>query len=123
LNWLLSGDFDYSNGMRIPYMPMHTFGASADFPWETGSLLISGHYESLRYADTTNLLELDPYLLLNVTVNQKIGGNFTAFMIMRNLLNTLYTSFAEYPMPGLTITLGIRFNIEGIGAKNSGDDK
>jgi vitamin B12 transporter len=117
LNWLLSGDFDYSNGMRIPYMPMHTFGASADFPWETGSLLISGHYESLRYADTTNLLELDPYFLLNVTVNQKIGGNFTAFMIARNLLNTLYTSFAEYPMPGITLTLGIRINFEGIGNK------
>jgi vitamin B12 transporter len=117
LNWLLSGDFDYSSGMRIPYMPMHTVGASADFPWETGSLLISGHYESLRYADTTNLLELDPYFLLNLTVNQKIGNNITAFMILRNMLNTLYTSFAEYPMPGITLTLGMRLNFEGIGRK------
>ena len=119
LNWLLSGDFDYSSGMRIPYMPMHTVGASADFPWETGSLLISGHYESLRYADTTNLLELDPYFLLNLTVNQKIGNNITAFMILRNMLNTLYTSFAEYPMPGITLTLGMRLNFEGIGRKET----
>jgi hypothetical protein len=27
---------------------------------------------------------------------------------VRNALNALYTSFAEYPMPGLTATVGIR---------------
>jgi vitamin B12 transporter len=97
---------------------MHTFGASLDLSWgakdspKAGSILLSGHYESLRFANTANITELDPYFLLNVNVNQQIGKNLTAFAVARNLLNTSYESFDDYPMPGITITLGMRFNFE-----------
>jgi outer membrane cobalamin receptor len=91
-------------------MPGHTIGASVDVPWETGSLLVSGHFETMRYTETANITELDPYLLLTVNVNQKIGKNLTAFGVARNILNQSYESFDDYPMPGLTVTLGIRAN-------------
>jgi vitamin B12 transporter len=99
-------------------MPTHTIGASVDIPWKIGpekyegSLLISGHYESLRYAEVTNITELAPYFLLNLTVNQRVGKNLTAYTIIRNALNTSYESFYDYPMPGITLTLGMRFNLE-----------
>jgi vitamin B12 transporter len=79
---------------------------------KAGSLLISGHYESLRFANTSNITKLDPYFLLNVTVNQQIGKNLTVFAVGRNLLNASYESLDEYPMPGITVTLGVRFNVE-----------
>jgi vitamin B12 transporter len=91
---------------------MHTIGASLDIPWKTGSLLISGHYETLRYADTANITELNPYFRVNVNVNQKRGKNLTAFGVIRNILNQSYESFDDYPMPGLTVTLGIRMHFE-----------
>jgi vitamin B12 transporter len=126
-SWLLNGGLELSDNIRIPYMPMHKFGVSLKFPWKTGSranggskghegsLLISGAYEGLRYADTANITELDPHFLLNITVNQQINKNISAFAAARNVLNAHYTSFADYPMPGITLTLGMRVNFEGAG--------
>jgi vitamin B12 transporter len=127
LSYLLAYGYTFSDDKRIPYMPDHTVGFSIDLPWNMGSknyegsLLLSAHYETLRYADTENISILDPYFLLNLHINQKLGKNLGAFAVFRNLLNSSYQSFYEYPMPGLTITLGVRLNIEGIGAKNSRD--
>ncbi|GHV03175.1 hypothetical protein FACS189485_05620 [Spirochaetia bacterium] len=120
LSYLLSYGYTYDSDKRIPYMPMHSIGASVNIPWKIGakgnegSLLISGHYESLRYAETANITELDPCFLLNITVNQHINKNISAFAVGRNILNTSYESFNDYPMPGLTITIGMRVNYEGI---------
>jgi vitamin B12 transporter len=111
-SWLLSGAAGFADNLRIPYMPAHILTASLELPWKTGSLLISGHYESLRFADTGNLIKLDPYFLLNMTANQEAGKNVTLFGSLRNILNARYVSFAEYPMPGITFTLGLRVNRE-----------
>jgi vitamin B12 transporter len=116
LSWLLNDGLDFSDALRIPYMPTHIVGGSVDVSWKSettaaGSLLVSAHWESLRYADTLNSIELEPYCLVNVTVNQSIGKGFSAFVVLRNALNQLYTSFAEYPMPGVSLTIGGKFKI------------
>jgi vitamin B12 transporter len=111
-SYLLSYGFSWEDGQRIPYQPMHTLGAGLDVSWGSGSVLISGHYESLRYYSVTNLIGLEPYLLLTVNLNQNIGKNFTVFTILRNLLNQSYESYNRYPMPGITLTMGMRFSIQ-----------
>ena len=108
LSYLLSFGYRFASDKRIPYNPLHTMGGSLDIPWETGSLLISGHYESLRYSDRANLSKLKPYFLLNANLNQSIGKNFAVFAVLRNILNTSYESFSDYPMPGISLTLGMR---------------
>jgi vitamin B12 transporter len=117
LSYLLSYGYTYASDKRIPYMPVHTVGASLDIPWgkegsgKSGSLLVSGHYEGLRFANTSNITKLDPYFLLSVNINQEIGKNLTAFAAARNILNSSYESFSDYPMPGITVTLGMRMNL------------
>jgi vitamin B12 transporter len=112
LSWLLDGASGFADNLRIPYMPMHVLGFSADIPWNPGSprgegsLLISGRCESFRFADTGNLIKLEPFFLLDMTVNVRLRKNITAFGILRNILNTRYVSFAGYPMPGINFTLG-----------------
>jgi vitamin B12 transporter len=115
LNYILIGrtgdHIGFSSNIRIPYMPLHAMGASLEIQWETGSLLIFGQYEGLRYADyttTMNLDELDPRFLLNITLNQKINKNLMAFAVLRNALNESYVSMADYHMPGITATVGIK---------------
>jgi vitamin B12 transporter len=108
LSWLLSGNLAFADSYRIPYMPTHIIGGSADLMWKTGSLLVSAHYESTRYADTLNELVLDPHCIIHATINQDIGKNFTAFASLRNILNAHYESFAGYYMPGITLTVGVR---------------
>jgi outer membrane cobalamin receptor len=112
LSYLLSFDYDFDSDKRIPYSPEHTIGASLEVFWDSGSFSFSGHYESVRYDDRANLVKLKPHFLINATVNQKIGGNFMFFGAVRNLLNESYESFYRYPMPGITLTLGMKFNIE-----------
>jgi vitamin B12 transporter len=108
LSYLLSYGYTFASRQRIPYSPEHTISGSLDFVWDSGSLLISGHYEGLRYHDVANLTTLMPHFLLNATLNQKAGKHFTIFGALRNILNTSYESFYDYPMPGITLTLGIR---------------
>jgi outer membrane cobalamin receptor len=112
LSYLLSFGYNFNDDKRIPYSPVHTIGGSLEIQWKTGSVLISGHFESLRYDDRANLSELKPYFLLNATVNQKIGKNLTVFGVLRNILNESYQSFNDYPMPGITLTIGLRANLE-----------
>jgi outer membrane cobalamin receptor len=111
LSWLLSGSLSFADGYRIPYMPTHIIGGQADLQWKTGSLLVSAHYESTRYADTLNEMALAPHCIVHATVNQDIGKNFTAFASLRNILNAHYESFAGYYMPGISLTAGVRARI------------
>jgi vitamin B12 transporter len=108
LSWLLSGGLSLAEGYRIPYMPTHIVGGSADLAWKTGSLIVSAHYESTRYADTVNEMALEPYCTVHMTVNQGIGKKVTVFASLRNVLNAHYESFAGYYMPGITLTVGGR---------------
>jgi len=112
LSYLLSFGYEFADNKRVPYSPAHTIGGSLEIPWEGGSVIISGHYESPRYDDRANLTRLKPYFLLNASVNQKIGKNFTAFGVLRNILNESYQSFNDYPMPGITLTVGLRASLE-----------
>jgi vitamin B12 transporter len=108
ISYLLSYGYSYSSDKRIPYMPVHILGVSLDISWETGCLFVSGRYESPRYADTANLNEIETPFLLDIILNQKIGGNLTVFANLRNALNRSYQSHVDYYMPGATLTVGIK---------------
>jgi vitamin B12 transporter len=112
LSYLLSYGYDFSSEKRIPYMPAHIIGAALEIPWESGGIIISAHYESLRYTDRANITVLDPHFLLNMTINQKTGKYITVFASLRNMLNESYESFQDYPMPGFTASLGVRTQLE-----------
>jgi vitamin B12 transporter len=113
MSWLLSGDLTFSDDKRIPYMPVHTLGVSLELPWKTvkselpGSFAIIGRFESVRYTNTANSRELEPCFLLSITYNQKVNKNIGVFGKLNNVLNTAYFSYADYPMPGISLILGI----------------
>jgi vitamin B12 transporter len=112
ISFLLSYGYTFNSNKRIPYNPEHTAGGSVEIFWNSGSLSVGGRYESLRYHDTANLTALKPVFLLNAAINQKIGDNLTVFGALRNILNVSYESFYYYPMPGITLTFGVRANLE-----------
>ena len=114
-SYLLSFGYNFSSNKRIPYAPVHTLGASLEVPWNTGSLLITFHFESMRFEDRANISFLDPHFLLNVTLNQKLGKHFTLFSSLRNILNQSYESFYDYHMPGINLTVGLRMIFGGLG--------
>jgi vitamin B12 transporter len=116
LSWLLGNGLGFGDNVRIPYMPAHIFTTSLELPWKAGGLpgsfTVSGRFESSRYADTGNNITLDPHFTLDLVFNQKVNKNAAVFGIVRNALNAHYVSFADYPMPGLTFTTGLRVDIQ-----------
>ncbi|AEF80502.1 TonB-dependent receptor plug domain-containing protein [Leadbettera azotonutricia] len=118
LSYLLSYGYTWSSGKRIPYMPVHTAGAALDLPWNSantaasGSLILQGRWESVRYTNTSNITKLMYPFIFDLTLNQKTGEYFTVFVVGRNLLNKPYESFSGYFMPGMTVTLGLRMDIQ-----------
>ena len=122
-SWLLNGDLDYENSFRIPYMPTHIIGGSVDLRWKTGSLFISAHYETTRYADTMNQMPLDPYCVMHATLNQNAGKHLTIFASLRNILNAQYESFASYYMPGISLVIGVRTKFDFSEKKKSTVDE
>jgi outer membrane cobalamin receptor len=112
VSWLLSGDLRFADSFRIPYMPTHIIGGTVDLKWKTGSLLVSAHFETTRYADTLNEMVLDPHCIVHATYNQDIGKYLTGFASLRNILNSHYESFAGYYMPGISLTMGIKGKFE-----------
>ncbi|MCL2209239.1 MAG: TonB-dependent receptor [Treponema sp.] len=110
LSYLLYYGYTFSSNKRIPYNPEHTINASTEIFWLSGSVTFNSHFESTRYHDTANITALKPVFLLNANINQNIGKDFTVFCALRNILNVSYESFYDYPMPGITLTLGARLN-------------
>ena len=110
LTYLLAYGHTFSSGIRVPYSPEHTLSVSLEVPWNSGSLVLSGNFESRRFHDVSNLVELSPYFLLNAAYDQKIGGNLVLFASLRNILNRNYESFYNFPMPGISATVGVRVN-------------
>jgi vitamin B12 transporter len=100
-----------ANNRRIPYMPTHMAGFALEGGWGRGLIIVSGHFESARFSDTANARELAPFFLLNLNIRQKIG-DLTLFCVVRNILNVSYQTFVDYPMPGVSATLGVKFQRE-----------
>ena len=111
LSYMLDDGKTFSSDVRVPYSPLFTAGFSLNIIWETGSVLLSGHFESERF-DTTPSNLLKPHFLFNASMNQKIGDNLVMFGALRNILNSSYQSRYNCPMPGITLTLGMRVNLE-----------
>jgi vitamin B12 transporter len=108
---LLTGGAVWGDGNRIPYMPTHIAGFALEGGWNTGLIIISGHFESARFADVANARALAPFFLLNLNVRQRLGA-LTLFGAVRNILNVSYQTFMDYPLPGISGTLGITFQME-----------
>jgi outer membrane cobalamin receptor len=39
-----------------------------------------------------------------------LSRNFAVFLALHNALNRSYESYSDYPMPGITVTLGLKIN-------------
>ncbi|MDR0554627.1 MAG: TonB-dependent receptor [Treponema sp.] len=111
MSWLLAYGYTWESDKRIPYMPVHRPGLRVELAWKGGSLALSGVYEAERVAEDYTTV-LDPWFSLTVNANQKIGERFAAFAVIRNALDQRYQSFKGYPMPGITVTVGIKANFE-----------
>lgn len=108
-NRLLDKNNSLTYGKRIMWTPDLTAAISTRFAFEYFTWSIDANYTGSRYTSNLNLYELEPYVLLNTSLEFTKIAWFTPYLRGENLLNTDYESAENYPMPGISLTVGIKF--------------
>ena len=109
-NRLLDKENEYTYGKQIMWTPDFVCNFSTSLNFEFVKLSLSATYTGRRYTDNMNLYYLKPYVLVNFCAEGAgVGGYFTPFLKIDNLLNWQYQSVEGYSMPGISLTVGGRF--------------
>lgn len=109
-NRLLDESSPHTYGKRIMWTPDFVCSLVFGLNFELAKIRLSAEYTGNRYTENMNLYKLDPYLLVNLAAEgAPIKGKFTPFLKLDNLLNWNYQAIDEYPMPGISLTVGARY--------------
>jgi len=74
-------------------------------------LIFEGNYVGKRYESNLNIYYLKPYFLVNISSEYTFiykNITFTPYGRLDNLTNADYKGVTDYPMPGITGTLGLK---------------
>lgn len=114
---LLNKKDSYTYEKKIMWTPDFTgcLSAGVKLPGkgriETYSIFTEANYMGKRYTTNMNITYMEPYLLWNLSAQMTIAAKdwrFTPYLRLDNILNTEYEAAENYPMPGISGTLGIK---------------
>ncbi len=77
---------------------------------ETGDYLIEfkGQYTGVRFHDASNNIKVKPFLTLGFNASKKFSNGLTFFVSMDNLIGKKYQVIKDYPVPGFSLTSGLK---------------
>lgn len=109
-NELLDKNNSLTYKKRIMLTP--DFVGSLNFEINTDFFYFSfnSNFVGKKYTSNLNTNYTTPYFLLNTNFLLKCSKKINPYIKIENLLNTKYQSVPEYPMPGISLSLGIKSN-------------
>ena len=110
-NQLLDSSNELTYKKRIMWTPDFTAAFSAIFTFTAFNWNIEASYVGKRYTSNLNLYYMDPYVLLNSSLEVKKIKWCTPYLRADNILNTDYEAAEDYPMPGISLTIGAKLNM------------
>jgi vitamin B12 transporter len=75
-------------------------------PWQLGVEVVAS---SRRYNNVANTVRLDGYLLVNLFGEYRLGGDWSVFARVNNLLNEDYELIKGFQTPGFNVFAGVRY--------------
>ena len=109
---LLNKNSPGTYGKRIMWTPDWTGSVTAKWKEKNYNIWINGSYVGKRYTSNANIYFMEPYFLLNAGGQMDIFTDnfiFTPYLKLSNILNTDYEAVENYPVPGISLTLGLKF--------------
>ena len=107
-NRLLDKNDESTYGKMIMWTPDIVASGNVQLTLKYMHFLVEANYIGKRYEDNTNIYELDPYLLINTAVDVTVWNKINPYIRIDNILNTKYTAIPDYPMPGISIEIGMQ---------------
>ena len=120
--WNLKGNFEYlynallnknnslTYGNRIMWTPDLVFSIISTLNFNKFTVLTEINYTGKKYISNLNIDYVDPYCLVNIALDFDIWKNVKPYLRVDNLFNTDYESVPDYPMPGISLSLGVKCN-------------
>jgi outer membrane receptor for ferrienterochelin and colicins len=91
------------------YQPKHKFDFSLKYENLNGFIFeLKGQFTDKRFYNADNTIKVKRFFILGIDVSKKIKDNFTFFISIDNLLDKKYQIMRNYPMPGFSITSGLK---------------
>lgn len=107
--WVLTGEFAFSDGKRIPYQPEHRASLTVRGSKKSWSWRVSPRYESARFVSVMNVASLPGFFVLDAGVQKRCGKNLEVSFEAKNVLSESYETVEGYPMPGASVSIGILY--------------
>lgn len=121
LNFKLQGEYLYTRlldktnnmtyGKKIMWTPDLTASLTTTLNIDFFRFILSANYTGKRYISNLNLSYLKPYTLLNFSAEFTGTKFLNPYITINNLLNSKYQSIDTYPMPGISLTIGLKAKI------------
>ena len=94
---------------RVPYAPLHTVSAEIRYTGTVHSGGVKLRYVSDQYTDSANTPSsvLPGYFVVDADYRFKASENMVLTLTAKNILDTLYYTQLDYPMPPFSIQAGV----------------
>lgn len=114
-NWSLDTGYTYLRAMdanlhkRLIYQPENKVDLSLKYRGlNTLFCEAKGQFTDRRFHDTQNTINVKRFFVAGFNVSKKIKPGVTCFASIDNLLARKYQSIKDYPMPGFSLTSGLK---------------
>lgn len=107
-NRLLDKSNSLTYGKRIMWTPDFTASLIIDYYIADIKINLDANYVGKRYISNLNAGFMKPYVLVNAAVSYEGFNHLVPYIKLENLLNQSYEAADEYPMPGISFTVGAR---------------
>lgn len=107
-NRLMDESNKLTYGKKIMWTP--DIVASLTFSVNAKDFFVSveGNFVGEKFTDNQNLYKSNPYFLLNATAELKMLKHFVPYIRAENILNARYQAVPDYPMAGISMTIGCK---------------
>ena len=100
---------DDNTGKFLTYQPKHKANLSLVYKGFAGfNFGLKGEFVDRRFHNAANTIYVKRYYVLGLSLTKKVNSQLGLFTNVDNLLNKKYQSVRGYPLPGFSITSGMK---------------
>ena len=111
LNYTFLRAIDNKSHKYLVYQPENKLDAALKYNDHNGLVLeLKSQFTGIRYNDAANTTKVKGFFIFGLSGSKKFKNGLTYFMYIDNILNRKYQVQFGYPMPGFSITNGMKLD-------------